>query len=58
MKKLGIHVENDMPSFSDIDAYARLFDHPLSTSHIAALAALFGWTVPSNGDAGSAEALM
>ena len=35
-------------AFSDkaLEKYGRLFNSPLSESHIKALAALFGWSVP------------
>lgn len=49
MRKLGI-IDTQQPMSQEArEAYARLFEHPLSPSHIAALAALFGWTVPDSG---------
>jgi hypothetical protein len=36
-------------SFKDASNYAKLFDSRLSSDHIAALAALFGWDVPQVG---------
>lgn len=56
MKRLGLPVEQNATP-QDVEAYARLFDHPLSPSHIAALAALFGWTVPDNSEARQATLL-
>lgn len=49
MKRLGIPVEQSMTQ-QNAEEYARLFDHPLSSSHVAALAALFGWTAPDNSE--------
>lgn len=49
MKKLGIIMDLHQLSQEAREAYARLFEHPLSTSHVAALAVLFGWTVPGDG---------
>lgn len=47
MKKLGILDEHQLLTQEARGTYANLFEHPLSPSHIAALTALFGWTVPS-----------
>lgn len=41
MKKLGLSPEPNGISAETMEAYAKLFDHPLSSSHVAALAALF-----------------
>lgn len=55
MKWLRIMIDEPMPSPNNLEAYARLFDHPLSPSHIAALAALFGWTAPESSETHSAD---
>lgn len=47
MKKLGILGEQQLLTEEAREAYANLFEHPLSPCHIAALAALFGWTPPA-----------
>lgn len=47
MKKLGIQTDQGDNVWESLDAYARLFDHPLSSSHLTALATLFGWRVPT-----------
>lgn len=57
MKKLGIPVAEDDVNQDNLEAYTRLFDHPLSPSHLAALAALFGWTVPADSDARPVESM-
>ena len=36
-------------SLEDACNYAKLFDSGLSSAHVAALAALFGWEVPQVG---------
>jgi hypothetical protein len=43
---LGFCDEQENISFQDARKYASLFDAALSSDHIAALAALFGWEVP------------
>ncbi|GJN23594.1 hypothetical protein PR202_gb11258 [Eleusine coracana subsp. coracana] len=48
MRKLGLAIEENGLSQEARDAYAKLFEHPLSPSHLAALAALFGWAVPDS----------
>lgn len=45
MKKLGLSEADESGASQAMETYARLFDHPLSTSDIVALAALFGWSV-------------
>lgn len=54
MKKLGLVRDQDNINQQYVDAYARLFDHPLSQSHIVALA-LFGLSAPQTGEARTAE---
>lgn len=39
------------------EAYAKLFDHLLSRSHVAAIAALYGWSVLVEDEACSVELL-
>lgn len=51
MKRLGLVSDQQNDNTYDLEAYVKLFDHPLPTPHIAALAALFGWTVPDDGEA-------
>lgn len=48
MKKLGIIENQSAIDPHLVDAYAKLFDHPLSTSQIATLTALFNWSVPKD----------
>lgn len=57
MHKLVIILEQDRMTQEACDAYAWLFEHPLSCSHIAALMALFGWIVPNNCEVRSANPL-
>lgn len=46
MKKLGVLGEQQLLTQEAREAYANLFEHPLSPVHIVVLAALFGWVVP------------
>jgi hypothetical protein len=48
-RQLGFCDDNEVISVQDAGNYAKLFVSGLSSVHIAALAALFGWTVPLNG---------
>jgi hypothetical protein len=48
-RHLGFCDDNEVISVQDVGNYAKLFVSGLSSVHIAALAALFGWTVPLNG---------
>jgi hypothetical protein len=41
--------DNEVIFVQDAGKYAKLFVSGLCSVHIAALAALFGWTVPQNG---------
>jgi len=50
MRKLGIIGESEHIDIEAQDDYARLFLHDLSRSNGAALAALFGWTVPDDAE--------
>lgn len=43
--KLGIASANRQHA---LEEYGRLFQKPLSASHLAALAALFGWELPAS----------
>ena len=49
-RALQIIDENDGISRQALDDYAKLFKHPLSHSHVQALAALFGWSILDNLD--------
>lgn len=55
MRKLGLIEAQDAISQEARDAYARLFEHPLSSAQIATVASLFGWTVPESCEARSAK---
>lgn len=46
IRKLGLINTQDRISHEAREAYARLFEHPLSRVHLTALASLFGWSVP------------
>jgi hypothetical protein len=48
-RHLGFCDDNEVISVQDAGKYAKLFVSGLSSVHIAALATLFGWTVPLNG---------
>lgn len=48
-RHLGFCDENEVVSFKDASNYAKLFDTGLSSDHIAALVALFGWVLPQVG---------
>jgi hypothetical protein len=43
---LHLAVELEHVDRKILNDYAKLFRHPLSESHVQALAALFGWSVP------------
>jgi hypothetical protein len=47
---LKLNVTNSQVAVTDemLEEFGQLFDKPLSNSHIKALAALFGWSVPDN----------
>jgi hypothetical protein len=46
---LGFCDENENISLEDANGYAKLIENGLSSNHIAAVAALFGWQVPLGG---------
>ena len=46
IRSLDIALDQEHVDQKVLNDYAKLFGHPLSESHIQALAALFGWTVP------------
>jgi hypothetical protein len=48
MVALNIIEDNEGFSRQALDDYAKLFKNTLSRSHVQALAALFGWSVPDN----------
>jgi hypothetical protein len=48
MVALNIIEDNEGFSRQALDDYAKLFKNTLSCSHVRALAALFGWSVPDN----------
>lgn len=58
MRKLGVLEEQENLTNEAREAYVRLFEHPLSRTHLAALAALLGWTVPEDAEARSADLLV
>lgn len=58
MRKLGILAAQDNLTQDARDAYARLFEHPLSRAQLTALASLFGWVVPEQSEACSANLLL
>lgn len=58
MRKLGVLAPNDGLSLEARDAYIRLFDHPLSRTQLAAVATIFGWSVPESCKAPAAEQLI
>lgn len=55
MRKLGIISDQEQMSQEARDAYAALFEHPLSRAQVAVLAALFGWTLPDECEVRSAD---
>lgn len=57
MRKLDIIGEQDIMSQEARDAYAALFEHPLLWPHLATVAAIFGWEIPEDGEARSANLL-
>lgn len=58
MRKLGILQADQGLSQEARDAYAQLFEHPLSRPQLTALASIFGWTVPNSFEARSADLLV
>jgi hypothetical protein len=50
MRVLHVIDENEGINPEALDRYSKLFDKPLSPSHIQALAALFGWSAPEVGE--------
>jgi len=46
----ALHVIKESEGFSQeaLDDYGKLFGQPLPTSHVRALAALFGWATPED----------
>jgi hypothetical protein len=46
MRSLGFKDDQEVFCHADQDSYATLFTHPLSSAHVQALAALFGWSIP------------
>lgn len=57
MRKLGLINAQEAISQEAREAYAKLFNHPLSRPHLAAVASLFGWAVPEDLEARSADLL-
>jgi hypothetical protein len=47
---MKLNVTNSQVAVTDelLEEFGQLFNKPLSNSHIKALAALFGWSVPDN----------
>jgi hypothetical protein len=51
MRSLGIIGKNQGIDQQAQEEYAKLFSKPLSSAHLAALAALFGWKTLRTGEA-------
>jgi hypothetical protein len=51
MRSLGIIGKNQGIDQQAQEEYAKLFSKPLSSTHLAALAALFGWKTLQTGEA-------
>ncbi|KAF0900886.1 hypothetical protein E2562_036705 [Oryza meyeriana var. granulata] len=45
MRKLGFTAEDEKITRQAQDEYSKFFDNPLCDGHIAALAAIFGWSL-------------
>ncbi|GJN25111.1 hypothetical protein PR202_gb12898 [Eleusine coracana subsp. coracana] len=58
MRKLGLLAPTNRLSQEARDEYIRLFDHPLSRTQLAAVAAIFGWTVPESCEAPAADQVL
>lgn len=58
MRKMGVLQDQEPLTEEAREAYARLFQQPLSRPQITALAALFGWTVPDDCEARAADLLV
>lgn len=52
MRKLGLLTDHESITDEARQAYAKLFDSPLSRPQLAALAALFGWEIPADCEKG------
>jgi hypothetical protein len=50
MKSLGVASEEASFTVEALDKYAAVFSNPMSATQIKALAALFGWSLPSDHD--------
>ena len=48
MKSILVESDNEHLSQQNLDAYAKLFQAPLSRAQVEALANLFGWVVPDD----------
>jgi hypothetical protein len=49
--RIGLAGNQETLGQEAIDAYIRLFNRLMSQVHIAAMAVLFGWTTPEDGEA-------
>lgn len=58
MRKVGVISDEESITPEAREAYMHLFQHPLSRAHLTALASLFGWTVPPEGEARSSDLLL
>lgn len=58
MWKLGILAPDQGLTQDAQDAYAQLFDNPLSQAQLSALALIFGWIVPENLEACTTDLLI
>jgi hypothetical protein len=50
-RKLGLADEDGKISDEALNRYANFYDHLLGRDHVAALSALFGWEIPTEGEA-------
>jgi hypothetical protein len=58
MLRLGLAAEPEALGPQALEEYSRLFNKPLSQSHVVALAALFGWRVPTPEQAATEKDVM
>jgi hypothetical protein len=47
---LGLVQDREVLEQEALEEYGRLFSRPLSQEHVTALATLFGWAVPNEGE--------
>jgi hypothetical protein len=51
VRRLGLMHDSEVVEHEALVEYVCLFSRPLSQGHVVAFAALFGWSVPDEGDA-------